>query len=35
MSPALFLYLLLGAVALGVFIFFKTPAGKRWFDKNS
>lgn len=35
MEPAIFLYLLLGAIAIGVIIFVKTPAGKRWLDKYS
>lgn len=35
MSVGFFFYSLLMAIAIGVLIFIKSPAGKRWLDSNS
>ena len=35
MSPGFFFYSIMMVIAIGVIIFVKSPAGRRWLDKNS
>ena len=35
MSPGFFFYSILMVIAIGILIFIKSPAGKRWLDEYS